>query len=113
MPHDTRRPFPSPRIHPLATFNSRKAPPVKVRIVLTGRSYHLAEQLPDSLELTEDASTETVIAHVNQYLPDHQPLPPSCLIILGGEHLGTVASHENRTLCEGDEVELIAPVAGG
>ena len=35
------------------------------------------------------------------------------LIAVAGRHLGTVASHVSAVLQDGDEVTLIAPVAGG
>lgn len=86
---------------------------MKVRVVLTGRSYHTAEKLPDELDLPDAASVDDAIESVAGLLGEEDALPPSCLIAVAGDHLGTVANHENRPLREGDEVTLIAPVAGG
>ena len=37
----------------------------------------------------------------------------SCLVVVSGRHLGTIARHENIALAATDELMLIAPVAGG
>ena len=46
-------------------------------------------------------------------MPEGKSLPKSCLVAVSGAHVGTVASHRPRVLRDGDELVLIAPVAGG
>ena len=86
---------------------------MKVRIVLTGRSYHLANEVPAELELPEGARLDDAISEVNKRLPDESPLPPSCLIAVAAQHVGTVGAHEDQPLKDGEEVTFVAPVAGG
>jgi len=86
---------------------------VKIRVVVTGRSYHQAESLPDEIELNEHATLDEAIASLRESLPNGEQLPPSCIVALSGEHLGTLANHQNAKLENGDELTLIAPVAGG
>ena len=86
---------------------------MKLRIAVTGRSYHQAERLPDELTLAEGASLEEALKQIAGLLEDRQALPSSCLVSLAGRHLGTLASYENAELHDGDELVLIAPVAGG
>jgi hypothetical protein len=87
--------------------------PVRIGIVMTGRSYHTAEQLPDALELADESSLDDALAQVNRLLGEENALPASCLIAVSGQHCGTVGSHEPRALNDGEELTLIAPVAGG
>ena len=86
---------------------------MRIQVVLTGRSYHLAASTPEWLELQEGASVNDAISVLSGMLADGTSLPPSCLIAVSGDHLGTLAKHESRTLREGDELAVIAPVAGG
>ena len=46
-------------------------------------------------------------------LPGDNPLSASCLVAVSGMHLGTLADHRPQTLKDGDELLLLAPVAGG
>jgi molybdopterin converting factor small subunit len=86
---------------------------ITIQIVFTGRSYQTSAQLPDTLELRDDAGVGDAIAALRLALGDADSLPSSCLLAVSGEHLGTVENHEPRTLEDGDELVLIAPVAGG
>lgn len=86
---------------------------MKIGIVMTGRSYHTAQQLPEAIELQEGGTLDEALAQVNSLLGEENPLPASCLIALSGQHVGTVGSHEARALADGDELTLISPVAGG
>ena len=86
---------------------------MKIRIVYTGRSYQIAERLPAELELADNAKLDDALQAVNQLLADDEQLPPSCLVSISGQHVGTFTSHENQSLKDRDEVILIAPVAGG
>ena len=86
---------------------------MKIRVVLTGRSYHTAASLPAELELDEGASLDDALNQINAALTAEAALPESCLIAIGGQHVGTVASHPDITLQDNQELVLIAPVAGG
>ena len=84
---------------------------MKVELVVTGRSYHEAEGLPHQWELEDGATVDDLLQQVNARLSE--PLPQSCLVVLGKRHLGNVQQHENASLADGQEVLLVAPVAGG
>jgi molybdopterin converting factor small subunit len=86
---------------------------MKIRLAITGRSYHTAEQLPDQITLPDASSVDDAISHLSERLPNGVELPASCLVAVSGEHLGTLGSHQSRQLVDGDELTLIAPVAGG
>ena len=86
---------------------------MNIRLVITGRGYHLADQLPDRITLDDGATVRDALAVVNQMLGERGELPPSCLVSVAGDHAGTLARHDNRPLTDGDELMLIAPVAGG
>jgi len=86
---------------------------MRIRVTLTGRSYHLADGLPAAIELSDGGTIDDVLSDLSQRLGDDAPLPATCLISVGGKHIGSVANHDNRALADNDEVLLIAPVAGG
>ena len=86
---------------------------MKIRVVLTGRSYHTAASLPAELELDEGDSLDDALKQINAALTAEAALPESCLIAIAGQHVGTVASHPDITLQDNQELVLIAPVAGG
>ena len=92
---------------------ARKGTSVKIRLVVTGRGYHAAESLPDPWEVPSHATVDDVLGLLVERYGDRPGWSPTCLIAVAGRHLGTVASHEPAVLREGDEVTLIAPVAGG
>ncbi len=86
---------------------------MNVRIILSGRNYHLADCLPQQITLDETGSLDEALHLLNGMLPEGERLPDSCLLAVSGVHLGTVARHQPRELREGDELVLITPVAGG
>jgi molybdopterin converting factor small subunit len=86
---------------------------MKIRVVISGRSYDVAGGVPEHLTLPEGASVDDAIEQVEQLIGDGKRLPDSCLIALSGIHLGTVRDHRPQTLADGDELVVIAPVAGG
>ena len=86
---------------------------MKIRLLITGRSYHTAAHLPDELLLAECSTVDDALAQLSDLLPPGDRLPGSCLVSVAGRHLGTIASHEPQPLQEGDELCLIAPMAGG
>lgn len=86
---------------------------MKIRLVLTGRNYDAARRLPDALDLPEGSSVRAAIERVQAILGPGAPLAPACLVAVSGTHLGTVGACREQALREGDELVLIAPVAGG
>ena len=86
---------------------------MKIDLVYTGRSYQLAEALPGELELHDGARLSDALLAVDKLVASEDPLPPSCLISISGQHVGTLAAHDDPELHDGDELVLIAPVAGG
>lgn len=84
---------------------------IVIRLIISGRSYHLAQEIPARWELAEENTLDDFLVLINARLP--APLPASCLVAVSGTHLGTVGQHKPRVLHDGDEVVLIAPVAGG
>jgi molybdopterin converting factor small subunit len=86
---------------------------MNVRVVISGRSYDAAESVPEELSLPDGASVDDALEELARLLPEGRPLPSSCLVAVSGKHLGTLASHQPHALAEGDELVVIAPVAGG
>jgi molybdopterin converting factor small subunit len=85
---------------------------VRISVVVTGRSYHTTSQLPDEIELPEGSNVDDALRLLDSQLGDDS-LPPSCLVAVADKHLGTLANHTAASLSDGDELTLIAPVAGG
>ena len=86
---------------------------MRIRIVVTGRSYHTADGLPDQIDLPDGSTVDDALRVLAGRLRAEESFPASCLIAVAGEHVGTIASHHNKLLQSGDELLLIAPVAGG
>jgi molybdopterin converting factor small subunit len=86
---------------------------MKVKVVFSGRSYDAAESIPDQLTLADGSSVDDALEALAELFPDGRPLPETCLIAVSGAHLGTLRNHTARQLEDGDELVLIAPVAGG
>jgi molybdopterin converting factor small subunit len=86
---------------------------MNVRIVVTGRSYHRAANLPTELSLADDAKLDDALDIINRLLSEEGGLPASCLIAVDGKHVGSISAHQNAPLRENCELTLIAPVAGG
>lgn len=86
---------------------------MKVRVVISGRSYHTAETIPGHLTLPDGCSVDEALQAVGTFFQQGKGLPDTCLVALSGTHLGTLRSHKPQALTEGDELVLIAPVAGG
>jgi molybdopterin converting factor small subunit len=86
---------------------------MKVRLVISGRSYHAANELPDQIELPDGSGVEAALKKIAALLPADNRLPDSCLVAVAGTHLGTLENHRSHALRDGDELTLIAPVAGG
>jgi len=86
---------------------------MNVRIVLSGRGYDAAAALPLEWQLPEQSTLADALEVVRRQLPAGRELPSSCLVAVSGVHVGTVGRHASRTLRDGEEIVLIAPVAGG
>ena len=86
---------------------------MKVQVLFTGRSYQASGKLPDQLELPEGSLVSEALVNVQTRLSESDQLPQSCLLSVSGQHLGTIAKFKDRPLRGGDELVLIAPVAGG
>ena len=85
---------------------------MKISVVVTGRSYHTTAQLPRQLELPAGSDVDDALRLLDSQLGD-DALPATCLVAVAGKHLGTLASHTAAPLADGDELTVIAPVAGG
>ena len=86
---------------------------MKIQLLITGRGYDIVDTLPDELDLRDGSTLSEALAALAAALPDKRPLPPSALVSVSGEHVGTIASYEDRPLADGDELGIITPVAGG
>ena len=86
---------------------------MRVRVVFTGRGYDAMGSLPSELDVPETATLDDALYCLQSRLSGGARLPASCLVTVSGAHLGTVARHTSRALRDGDEIVLIAPVAGG
>ena len=86
---------------------------MRIRLAITGRGYHLAGGIPESIELHADCTLQEAIEHVRQLFPSDNPVVDSCLISVAGKHRGTVGAPSAYQLRDGDELIIVAPVAGG
>lgn len=86
---------------------------MNVRVVFSGRNYQDAGAIPESLTLPDGAAVAQALDALAGFLPEGKVLSKSCLVAVSGMHLGTVGHHRPRVLRDGDELVLIAPVAGG
>ena len=84
---------------------------MRIQVAFTGRRYVSASELPKSLELPEPARLNDALQRIAAALAE--PLASSCLISVSGRHVGTLADHPNCQLSDGDELLLLAPIAGG
>ena len=86
---------------------------MQIRIVISGRSYDAAESIPETLSLPDETTVDEALSQVASLFPEGKSLPSSCLVAVSGTHLGTLRNHRAYTLQDGDELVVIAPVAGG
>ncbi len=86
---------------------------MNVRVLIAGRGYQAAEQMPGHLTLADGCSLDEALQALAAQVPGGRGLAGSCLVAVSGTHLGTVRSHRPCVLCDGDELTIIAPVAGG
>ena len=69
-----------------------------IRLAYVGHAYHLAEDLPEQVEVPDSADVMLALKTVQQLAPSSFTLPPTCLVIVNGRHLGTVARCESYVL---------------
>ncbi len=86
---------------------------MKLRLIISGRHYDWAQTLGDELIVPDDASLDDALRALAASLPPGRQLPDTCLVAVGGRHLGTLAAHRSEPLRDGDELLLFSPVAGG
>jgi molybdopterin converting factor small subunit len=86
---------------------------MQIRLFITGRNYNLAQDIPNELALPDEATLDDALRSLSGLLPDGRRLPASCLVAISGRHCGTMASHSVEKLRDGDELAILAPVAGG
>jgi len=86
---------------------------MNIRVVVSGRDYDLAKSLPRQLTLPEGASLDQALEALAAMVPEGRTLAESCLVAVSGVHLGTLRSHRVRQLADGEELLILAPVAGG
>jgi molybdopterin converting factor small subunit len=86
---------------------------MRIRLFVSGRNYELAARIPEELTLAEGATLDDALQRLCGLLPDGRQLPGSCVVAVSGRHCGTLASHRPEALRDGDEVVVLAPVAGG
>jgi len=86
---------------------------MRVRLFVSGRNYELTARMPEELTLDEGATLDDALSELRGLMPDGRPLPGSCVVAVSGRHCGTLASHRPEALRDGDELVILAPVAGG
>ncbi len=86
---------------------------MKVRLTLMGRGYDRTSSLPSEVDVTLGACLGDVLHLIQSHYGELVPLSTSWLVVVNGQHLGTVERYEDVELRERDDLMLIAPVAGG
>jgi len=86
---------------------------MKLQIVFMGRSYDAAQQLPSQIDVKDGATLDDALACLIALPEAQKSLSGSCLVSVTGRHVGTIAEHVSVDLRDGDELVLIAPIAGG
>ena len=85
---------------------------MKISIEYSGRNYDRASLFPDSVNLPDNSDLQTLIDHLGS-LGCSDSLSPSCLVSVSDLHCGSIGSHSNPKLKNGDAVLVLSPVAGG
>jgi len=86
---------------------------MRIRLFVSGRNYERAAKIPEELMLAEGATLDDALQGLCGLLPEGRQLPGSCVVAVSGRHCGTLASHRPEVLRDGDELVVLAPVAGG
>ncbi len=67
-----------------------------ILVNVMGRGYDAAQGIPDQLELADSASIDDALSTLAGLLPAGRGLPASCLVVLNGQHCGTVSAPRAR-----------------
>ena len=86
---------------------------MRLQLVISGRNYDDARSVPRELTLPDGCSLDVALETLAGLLPEGRPLSGDCLVAVSGAHLGTLRRHRPQVLRDGDELLLLAPVAGG
>ncbi|MGA2064220.1 MAG: MoaD/ThiS family protein [Thermoguttaceae bacterium] len=86
---------------------------MNVSLTMTGRGYPAAEGLPANLTLADGATLDEALQALAALVPAGKAPDGNCLVAVSGRHLGTVRDHQPHVLRSGDELLLMAPMAGG
>jgi molybdopterin converting factor small subunit len=86
---------------------------MQIRLFVAGRSYERVARIPEEIHLDDGATLDDALRELSGLLPDGQELPASCVLAVSGRHCGTIGSHRPEPLRDGDELVVLAPVAGG
>jgi molybdopterin converting factor small subunit len=86
---------------------------LNVQIVFMGHRYDAAQSVPDRLCLPDGATVDDALKAITEQLSGDNPFSTSCLVAVSGMHVGTLGDHRTMILKDGDELLLLAPVAGG
>lgn len=86
---------------------------MRVRLFVSGRHYDLAAKMPEELTLDDGATLDDALERLRSLASEGRQLSGSCLVAVSGRHCGTLASHRPEPLRDGDELVILAPVAGG
>ncbi len=111
MPHK-RNPILSERICGLARI-LRGNLQVALENVALWHERDISHSSAERVTLPDGCSVDDALKVIAELIPDGKGLPESCLIAVSGTHLGTVRDHQPQILADGDELVVIAPVAGG
>jgi molybdopterin converting factor small subunit len=86
---------------------------MRLRVVISGRNYDAAQSVPKELSLPDGYTLDSALETLAGLLPEGRPLSGDCLVAVSGVHVGTLRRHRPQVLQDGDELLLLAPVAGG
>jgi molybdopterin converting factor small subunit len=86
---------------------------MRLCVVISGRNYDAAQCVPRELTVPDGCSLDAALETLAGLMPADRPLSGDCLVAVSGTHVGTLRRHRPHVLREGDELLLLAPVAGG
>ncbi len=86
---------------------------MRVTISISGRCYDRTAAFPKVLDLPAGATVDDALDAVQEDRQGMRGLAPAALVAISGRHIGTVGDHSAQALCDGDELFIFAPVAGG
>jgi molybdopterin converting factor small subunit len=86
---------------------------LNVQIVFMGHCYDAVQSVPDRLCLPDGATVDDALKAITGQLSGDNRFSASCLVAVSGMHVETLGDHRAMILKDGDELFLLAPVAGG